>query len=138
MEDNKETTLTLKETVVVMAGDPLEDVSADEMRIRITSINSTQELVDAYADAFDKFFYIEDEIYDFEKGTPEYDATNKYICEWEEIMILLEKRVIEVAEQEGLLKEMDCGLIYKLEDFMRKYGYYNGNGWWLEIEEKEV
>lgn len=133
---NDKTTLTLTEPVIVLAGDPLEDVTIEDMQKRIENIKSTQDLVAAYADVHDKFFYIEDDIYDYENGTPEYEAAYENVCAWERIMNSLEAKVVEEAKNEGMISEPNSGMIRMLESFMRKYGYYNGNGWWLEIEEE--
>ncbi len=43
------------------------------------------------------------------------------------------------AEQEGLLGERrpDAGTIRRLEAFMKKYGYRDGRGWWVENHDPE-
>ena len=36
-------------------------------------LKGTQELVDAFAGAFNKFWWVEDDVYDYEEGTEEYE-----------------------------------------------------------------
>lgn len=60
------------EGTVIMGGDPMPDMSLDEMRDVIREISSTQELVDAYVQVHNKFWYIKDDIYDYEEDTDKY------------------------------------------------------------------
>ena len=49
----------------------------------------------------------------------------------------LTDRIMETACQEGLLAEREpgAGFIQQLLAFMKKYGYTDGNGWWVKDEE---
>ncbi len=44
----------------------------------------------------------------------------------------LEEKVTEAAKKENLFNDAcGCGLFEKLGPFMNKYGYRDGNGWWV-------
>ena len=58
---------------VVIANDSLSGKSVDEMRREIENITSVQKLVDVYVLVHNKFWFIEDNLYDFEQGTKEYN-----------------------------------------------------------------
>lgn len=119
---------------VILAGDPMPDISEEEMRARISLITTTQELVDAYVNVHNKFWYIEDEVYDYEEGTNEYTAACETVDAWGEMMRELDQRIMEIAEERGLLDERkpNSGTVKQLERFMNEYGYRNGCGWWVK------
>ncbi len=58
---------------VVIANDSISGKSVDEMRREIENITSVQKLVDVYVLVHNKFWLIEDNLYDFEQGTKEYN-----------------------------------------------------------------
>ena len=50
-----------EEDTVIMGGDPLPDRSLEEMWVIAKNYSTTQELVDAYAGAHNKFWWVEDD-----------------------------------------------------------------------------
>lgn len=52
------------------------------MRKLYSGCLSEQELADAYFIADNTFWWVEDDIYDYEEGTPEYNAAVKTFEEW--------------------------------------------------------
>lgn len=122
------------EGTVVFTGDPLPKMSVDEMRQVIASISTTQELVDAYVNVHNKFGFIEDDIYDYEEGTEQYEKVCSVVDAWGELLDELGRRVMEAASDEGLLAERQphSRMVKQLETFMDKYGYRNGSGWWVK------
>lgn len=120
----------------ILAGDPMPDKSVEQMQLDIASISSTQELVDVYVQVHNKFWYIEDDLYDYEEGTEDYIRVRDNVEAWGEMMDLLDDRVMSTAKEEGLLAERqpDSGTIKQFEEFMKKYGYRDGRGWWVKIE----
>ena len=124
-----------EEGTVIMGGDPLPDKSLEEMWVIAKNYSTTQELVDAYAGAHNKFWWVEDDEYDFEEGTEEHKKACAVTDAWEQVMDYLEKRVIACAIEEGLFAERqpNSGLVRQLEAFMEKYGYRDGRGWWVRI-----
>ncbi len=122
------------EGAVIMAGDPMPDISAEEMKDRISKISSVQELVDAYVNVHNKFWYIEDDLYDYEEGTEEYERFRSIVETWGEMMDELDSRIMKKAEEQGLLapRQKNSGTVKQLEAFMDKYGYRDGCGWWVK------
>ena len=114
-------------------------IEIEEMKNIIPQISTTQELVDVYARVHNKFWFIEDDLYDYEVWTEAYERVRSIVDGWRGLMSDLERRVMETAEQEGLLAERrpDAGTIKRLETFMKKYGYRDGRGWWVESNDPE-
>lgn len=120
--------------VVILDGASMKDISIEDMKKIIANIKTTQDLADAYATVNNIWPIKEDEIYDYEEGTKEYEEACSITSAWLELCEKLEKQAIKVATEEGLIDESmkDAGTFYQLERFMNKYGYYDGSGWWIE------
>lgn len=84
--------------------------------------STTQELVDAYAAAHNKFWWIEDDEYDFEEGTEEHKKACAVTDAWKQVMVYLKERVIACAIEEGLFTECEpgSGLLKQLEAFIER------------------
>lgn len=119
---------------VIMGPDPLHGMSLEEMRKISENISDTNELIAVYAAVHNKFWVVEDDIYDYEIGTKEYEKAKAMIDVWEELMVSLEKRVISSAKNEGLMDENEehPNSIKALVPIMTKYGYQDGRGWWVK------
>lgn len=117
---------------VILSADPMPDKTVEQMKLEIAEIANTQEVVDAYVQVHNKFWYMEDDLYDYEEGTEEYIRVRRNVEAWGEIMDSLDARVMAVAREEGLLSErrLNAGTIKQLEKFMKKYGYRDSCGWW--------
>ncbi len=122
------------EGAVVLAGNPMPNMSVEDMQRIITFSTTTQELVDAYVGVHNKFWFIEDSLYDYEEGTGEYEKVRSVVDAWGDMMDELDKCIMETAANEGLLAERqpNSGTVKQLEAFMDKYGYRNGCGWWVK------
>ena len=120
--------------VVILDGSSMKDISIEDMKKIIAEVKTTQELVDAYATVNNIWPIKEDETYDYEEGTEEYEKARSITVAWLDLLEKLEKRAIKVALEEGLIDDSmkDWGTFYQLEPFMNKYGYYDGSGWWIE------
>ena len=124
----------INEGAVILDGSSANNISIEDMKQIIADIKTTQDLADAYATVNNIWPIKEDEIYDYEEGTKEYERACLVSDSWSDLLEELEKRAIEVASEEGLIDEnmKDAGTFYQLERFMNKYGYYDGSGWWIE------
>jgi len=117
----------------------MADARVEEMQKIISSITTTQDLVDAYAKVENDFAIIEDEEYDYDEGTEECAEAQAVTDAWCDMMDELEERIMKIASSEGLLDERkDLGPTLQLEAFMDKYGYYNTGGWWEKKEDVEA
>ena len=88
-------------------------------------------MADAYALTNNKFWWVEDNVYDFDEGTPEYEEACAISDEWYTLMDEYEKRIFEVLTREGILIPK-TKRITVLAPFMKKYGYIDANGWWVK------
>ena len=120
---------------VVLASEPMPGKSIDDMRREVDEITSTKELVDAYVAVHNKFWFIEDDLYDYEEDSSEYVEVRERIDAWGDLMDTLNQKIMKAAAEEGLLAERqpNSGTIKQLEQFMLKYGYRDGSGWWVKI-----
>ena len=109
----------------------------EEMWEKANNLQSIQELVDVFVAVHNKFWQFADGEYDYDEGTEDYKKACAITEAWGELMDSLEKKVFEVAKKEGLLAERqeNSGTIKQIEDFMKKYGYRDGRGWWIRIKE---
>lgn len=119
---------------VIYSGEGLPDISCDELRQAIQSTTDTKKIVDAFVIAHNKFWYIEDDTYDYEVGTLEYKRIRAIVDAWGKLMDDLEARVLQAAKAEDLWSEQlaNQGLIEQLKPIMAKYGYLDGRGWWIK------
>ena len=103
----------------ILVGDPMPDKSVEQMQLNIASISSTQ-----------------DDLYDYEEESEEYIRVKEIVEAWGEMMDLLDKKIMVAAKEEGLLAERqpNSGTVKQLESFMKKYGYKDGDGWWIKLE----
>ena len=115
----------------IMAHDPLPDVTASDARERYNDSLSGQDLADALAIISNKFWWIEDEEYDFEEGTAEYKKACAITDEWGDLMDDFKARVFAILIKEGI-KIPESGQRAVLAPFMKKYGYDDKGGWWIK------
>ena len=120
---------------VIMGRDPLPNMTVEEMQRIVENIHDIQIVVDYFVLAHNKFWWIEDDLYDYEVGSEKYLVLKNVVDGWGDIMDELEHRIVEAAEKQGLLYEMRVGerMIKKIDRFMQKHGYYDGGGWWTPV-----
>ncbi len=134
-KDNMEKANT--DEVVIHDDTSMQDISNEDIKKIIADIKTTKALADAYATVNNIWPIKEDEIYDYEEGTKEYEEACYITDAWIKLLEGLENRAIKVAMEEGLIDESmkDVGTFYQLERFMNKYGYYDGSGWWIKKDD---
>ena len=121
----------LEEGTVIMCGDPCPDKTPEDIWGMTKGKCSIQELVDAYVIAHNKFWWVEDEVYDYDEGTEEYDKACRITDAWAEVMDYLCDNLIKCASEDGILATGESH--YGLKPFMEKYGYRDGHGWWVKL-----
>lgn len=117
--------------VFVMASEPYPKVTPDDIRARFHDCLSEQDLADAYAVCSNKFWWVEDNVYDYEEGTPEHQEAKAITDEWCKLMKKYEDQIFTILRNAGI-EIPELGRINVLIPFMEKYGYKDGNGWWIE------
>lgn len=125
--------VVIPKDIAIMGGDPHPYLTVVEMWKKVEKIGSIQELIDEYVVVHNKFWFIEDNIYDYKEGSDEYKRVCHEIGEWADIVNTLYRRVMEEADKEGFLYDFqpEKGSRKQLSRLMDKYGYYDANGWWL-------
>ena len=122
--------------IVIMASEPIPNKTPTDVRGYFAERKSERDLADAFAIASNKFWWVEDNVYDYEEGTPEYIAARAITDEWGELMDEYEERIFMILRNEGV-KIPETGRIKVLEPFMKRNGYRDGNGWWIKNKESE-
>ena len=119
--------------IVIMAGEPIPDMSPTDVRNYFIGKQTEKDLADAFAMASNKFFWIEDNIYDYEEGTKEYVAACAITDEWCALMDEYEEKIFKILVSEGVVIPENAR-IRVLKPFMARNGYVDGNGWWVKAE----
>ncbi len=97
-------------------------------------IQSEKELAVLYAQAHYEAWWVEDDVYNFEMGTPEYEKVCKITDDWFKISDFLRDKIFAILKDEGVVIP-ETGQIEVLKPFMERNGYFDRNGWWLSKKE---
>jgi len=119
----------------IMAIEPIQNMNASEVRAYFADKHTQKDLADAFAMTSNKFWWVEDNVYDYEAGSPEQQAALAVTDEWGALMDEYESRICGILTAEGVVIPK-IGKIKVLEPFMKKHGYINGRGWWIK-EQKD-
>ena len=120
---------------VVMRSDPTNGVTIEEIQVRFQDIQSEQELADAYALVHNKFWWVEDDVYDYEVGTADYIRVRGICDAWGAFMDTLGERIERILRTEvpsGPSQTTEKTAKHVLYSFMARYGYRDGAGWWVK------
>ena len=115
----------------IMGKEPIPNMSAEEVRAFFADKHTQKDLADAFAVTSNKFWWVEDNEYDYEEGTPEHKATCAITDEWRNLMDEYENQILEILTSEGAIIPA-TGRIEVLKPFMARFGYIDGNGWWIK------
>ena len=117
--------------IVIMESEPIPNKTPTDVRNYFIGRNTEKDLADAFVIASNKFWLVEDNEYDCEEGTLEHIAACAITDEWGALMDEYEERIFAILRGEGV-KIPETGRIKVLEPFMKRYGYIDGNGWWIK------
>lgn len=115
----------------IMCEEPLSDITPQELRKKYSGTLTEKELATAYALSSNEFWWVEDNVYDYEEGTPEYQEAKQIADDWCSLMEFYEKQIFDILRTDGI-EIPDSGRIVVLAPFMKRNGYLDGNGWWIE------
>lgn len=115
----------------IMAKEPIQNMSAAEVKAYFSDKHTEPHLAYAFAITSNKFWWVEDNEYDYEVGTPEHKAARAITDEWGALMDEYEQRIFEIITSEGIVIP-ETGRIKVLEPFMKRHGYANHGGWWIK------
>lgn len=116
---------------VIMSGEPYTNVTPEDIRSKFHGSLSGQNLADAFAICNNKFWWGEDNVCGYEEGTPEHKKAQAITDEWCELMDEYEEQILSILRSEGI-DIPNRGRITVLAPFMKRYGYKDGNGWWIK------
>ena len=122
--------------IVIMASELIPNKTPTDVRGYFAERKSERDLADAFAITSNKFWWVEDNVYDYEEGTPEYIAARAITDEWGALMDEYEERIFMILRNEGV-EIPETGRIKVLEPFMKRNGYRDDNGWWIKNKESE-
>ena len=111
--------------------EPLSKISVHDIRNWLSHNNSIQNIVDAYVVVLEKYICVEDDVYDYEIGTVEYNSARLKSDEWFSLMKELQKQILDEMRSEGYTIP-EKGYYYAMIPFMKRFGYRDGNGWWIK------
>lgn len=120
----------------IMGEEPLSDMTPQDLQERFSGKITENELATAYALSSNEFWWVEDNVYDYEEGTPEHAEAKRITDEWCSLMEHYEQQIFDILRSEGVVIP-DTGRIVVLVPFMERNGYFDGNGWWIEIADKQ-
>lgn len=133
--ENEGRTIQLEEDVVAMASEPIPDVEPSELLDWYASHHSEQGLAEAYAAAHNKAWWVEDNIYDYEEGTPDHKQACDITDAWFFVEEKLREQIFAILRSEGV-SIPEKGYITVLTPFMNRNGFIDGNGWWIPTIEE--
>lgn len=124
--------IKLSSDTVVMKTEPIPDLSPDDIRGWYASHQDEKDLAMVFAVVSNKFWWVEDNEYDYEKGTPEYEEAVRITDAWGVLMNELENNIFAILRAEHV-NIPETEQIRVLKPFMERNGYYDGNGWWVPV-----
>lgn len=116
----------------IMGEEPMPGITPADVKEQYSGELTEQELADAFAISSNKFWWVEDDVYDYEEGTPEHQAACAITDAWGELMDYYESQIFAILQNEGV-KIPETGRISVLEPFMLRNGYIDGTGWWIKV-----
>ena len=119
--------------MIVMVKEPFPNISAAEVKTFFADKHTEKDLADAFAIVSNKFWWVADNVYDYEEGTPEHIAARAITDEWCALMDEYKARIFDILTNEGVSIPA-TGQIEILAPFMARNGYTDGNGWWIEAD----
>ena len=109
--------------------------SVEEIRNWLKENTDTKSLAVAFALADDKSSAVSFDVDDYEEGTEKYKKACQIEYEWFSLEEELKERIFDILRSEGV-EIPETGQIEVLEPFMKRYGYFDGNGWWIRKNEE--
>ena len=105
----------------------------DEVRKWYAADNSEQCLAKAYAFSHVRAVVTDDEVYDHEEGTEEYQKAAATADAWSALEDELVQNIVAILKEEGI-QVPEKGYIYSLIPFMERNGFRFSDGWWIRSD----
>ena len=127
--------MKLPDGPVIMGSEPIPGWEPEEIREWYDQHHDETGLAQAFAATSNKFWWVEDNEYDYEEGTPEHQEACRITDSWGELMDKLKEEIFVILRSEGVVIP-ERGQNAVLSPFMERNGYYDGNGWWIPIKDE--
>ena len=134
IRDLMQDTFEVQRVLVVAPLRVARDTWPEEIRKWYHQHHTEEGLARTYAVASNNFWWGEDEAYDFEEGTPEYQETCRITDAWGNLSKELEVEIFSLLKNESW-EIPESGTLEVLVPFMVRNGYYYNIGWWEPKEE---
>ena len=134
MRWNHEVDMYLSKGIAVMGSEPIHGWEPEEIEEWYSQNHTETGLAQAFAAASNKFWWVEDNEYDYEEATPQYREACRITDVWRDLMDKLQEEIFVILRGEGI-SIPERGQIKVLVPFMERNGYYDGNGWWVPIHQ---
>ena len=131
-----ETEVVITKNIVAMDEEPIPGMTPEDARAWYMAHHDEKGLATALAAVNNKFWWVEDNIYDYEEGTKEYKEACDITDAWGALMDELENEIIDVLKAENTTLP-DAGQREILAPFMKRNGYEDGDGWWIPLDGEE-
>ena len=117
-----------------MMSEPFDNVTPNDIREWLKEENySEKSLAVALACAHNKFWWIEDDLYDYEEDSKEYEEIWEIVDSWGKLMKDVQKKIYGVLRKKRIyVPKKKQGSLRSLIPFMSRNGYYDAGGWWIE------
>ena len=122
--------------MIASSKESIPDDTAAAVQAYFADKHTEQDLADAYAIASNSFFWVEDEEYDYEEGTPEHAEARRITDEWCSLMDFYKENIFSILSCEGIAIP-ETGQIHVLIPFMERNGYVDENGWWYKHDDPD-
>ena len=119
-----------QEPILIMGFEPDPERTPEDVRQWYSQDRSEANLAKAFAAASNKFWWVEDNIYDYQDGTPEHQEACRITDAWGAVMDELEHEIFAILRREGV-EIPKTGRIRVLVPFMERNGYCDRGGWWV-------
>lgn len=126
-----EHTAVVKQPIICMGSDPFPEMTPDELRAWYAANHTEYGLAAAYAAASNKAWWVEDDIYDFEEGTPECDHAVAVCHAWFAVMDEFKEEIHDILRSEGIAIPEREQIAVEIP-LMERNGYMDGCGWWVK------
>ena len=126
--------MAVSDDVIAAATEPDAEWTPEEIRKWYHQHHTEAGLAQTYAVVSNNFWWVEDDVYDFEEGTPEYQEACRITDAWGNLLKELEVEIFSLLKNEGW-EIPESGTLEVLVPFMVRNGYYYNIGWWEPKEE---
>ena len=138
---SNEKKIVLDKDIVALTEEPAGGKTVQDVRLWLSCHTSESDFADVLALVSNQVGWLDDEVYDYEEGTAEYNRALAIYTGWRDFYFELAKQSLEIIKTKPELAgqanlEKRVGTHYQILPFMSYHGYLDKNGWWIKSEER--